>query len=447
MNCGKIRDLLSAYIDNQLRPRERGVVESHLRSCPACAEELSLLRQTIALAGSLPEVELPRGFHASLSARLAAVAAEQQAGSAHAARHAAAYGSSVAGGDGARAITVLGRMGRAMRRPAWRNALAMAATLVLVFAVTQYAFPGWDGNVWSLGARQYRLAGAPESTEGGRSVSLPAPGGTTSKAPGSGESVAAPSGTDAGKGGQALVDSTLTAPPPAAGQDGSMIIRTANLTVEVRDFAVADREIVPLVDGVGGYIESSSASLSGKVRSGWYRIRVPQGKFVETITKLEGLGALKGKELGSEDVSGAIIDLEARISNLRRQELRLGQLLGQAKTLDEILRVENELNRVRYQIEAAEGQLKWYRNRVTMSTIHLNLAEPGEPTTPPVPGADLWRRMWAAFVATWHGIGGFLVGLAVFVASISPVALLLAALWWAVRRYRSQGGWSRRAKG
>jgi len=37
MNCEKIKELLSRYIDDQLDPEERAVVEEHLKSCPDCA--------------------------------------------------------------------------------------------------------------------------------------------------------------------------------------------------------------------------------------------------------------------------------------------------------------------------------------------------------------------------------------------------------------------------
>lgn len=425
MNCGRAANLLSEYLDDQLRPGERAALELHLESCPSCAADLSLLRQTVTLASGLPELELPPGFRAQFSASLAAAAAERRA--------------EAAPDPGRRLPRWTGRSGSWLRRPGWRNALAAVAVLALVFAVGREILPGWDGNVWrlaTLGAQVLRGTELPGVTNG-RQTALPAPGGEPAVQP-TGPGGAARTGPteDTADAGLALATRVM----PQAGVDGSMMVRHANLTVEVRNFGDADRQVIPIVDAAGGYIESSSISLGDQVRSGWYRIRVPQAKFMETIGKLEALGTLKGKELGSEDVSGSVIDLEARISNLRRQELRLGQLLGQAKTLDEVLRVENELSRVRYQIEAAEGQLNWLRHRVAMATIQLNLAEPTEPPVPPVPGADLWRRIWQAFVATWRGIGGFMVGLVVFLASLAPVALVLVALWWGVQRYRRGGG-------
>jgi len=335
-----------------------------------------------------------------------------------------------------------------MRRPSpWRGALATAAALMLTFGVVRLSLPGWDGNVWNLTRyTQYRLGATGLTTrgEGDRTpgiASSPEPQGPdTTKAP------APPTEwgmADSGR--ESAGGSTDTIRMALQVADGSLIIRNASLTVEVRDFVATERLVVPIVDAAGGYVEGSSVSLEGKVRSGWFRVRVPQAKFSEVIGKFEEIGKPISREMGTEDVTAAVIDLEARITNLRRQELRLGELLSQAKNLDEILRVENELNRIRYQIEQSQSQLKWYQGRVTMATIYLHMSEPGAPTTPPVPGADLWYRLWQAFLGTWRGIGRFLEGLVVFVASIIPVALVLGGAWWGWLRYRRNRGYSRQA--
>jgi hypothetical protein len=217
---------------------------------------------------------------------------------------------------------------------------------------------------------------------------------------------------------------------------GSQVIRTAALGVEVKEFEPASRLVEDIVIAAGGYIEQSSVSMDAKTRSGYFRARVPENKFSETVRKLEELGKPLRRDLGTEDVTAPIMDLEARISSLRGQELRLAQLLAQAKTLDEVLRVENELSRIRYQIEAYEGQLRYYRSRVSLATITLNLSEPGVPVPPPVPGADLWYRIWQAFVATWKGIWRFTEAVFVFIASVAPVIAILAVAWWGYGRYR-----------
>jgi len=418
MRCGKIRDLLSEYIDGRLSPKVRAEIDKHLAVCADCAAELEFLKNTVQMVRELPEAEPPEDFHGQLHMRLAKAEAERRSAPADTRTGFGAW------------------MRGLLRRPALRGALAGVMVLVLVFSVAKYALPGWDGNVWTL------LRGGPALVTGFKEP-VDDPGssrGTGELTTSGGEGTAPQPGS--GKAGQDLAAAPQV--PGATGNLGALggdqIIYSATLTIEVEEFEPAGRQLEAIVTDAGGYVEQSSVSLDGTTKSGYYRVRVPQAAYAATIGKLEELGRVLRREQATEDVTGTVIDLEARISNLRRQELRLGELLSQAKTLDEILRVENELNRIRYQIEANEGQLKYLRDRVAMSSITVNLSEPKEPGPTPVPGADLWRRIWRAFVETWRGIGGFLEELVVFVASVVPVVLLLAALWLGYRRWRSSRG-------
>jgi hypothetical protein len=66
MTCERIEELLSAYLEGGLAAAERAEVESHLASCPACAELDGLMRETMAAAAAFPEVEPSPGLYAKL---------------------------------------------------------------------------------------------------------------------------------------------------------------------------------------------------------------------------------------------------------------------------------------------------------------------------------------------------------------------------------------------
>lgn len=61
-NCKEIRERLSAFIDNELPPQERKLIEKHLQECPACAQEESSLRQVIDLLDEIPDESPSRSF-------------------------------------------------------------------------------------------------------------------------------------------------------------------------------------------------------------------------------------------------------------------------------------------------------------------------------------------------------------------------------------------------
>lgn len=58
----RIEEMLSAYIDGELSPKERARVERHLAQCEVCARNLRTLRQTVGLLRQLPTVPAPRSF-------------------------------------------------------------------------------------------------------------------------------------------------------------------------------------------------------------------------------------------------------------------------------------------------------------------------------------------------------------------------------------------------
>ncbi len=58
----RAKELLSAYIDGELSPQEKTLVEGHLRECAECRRELETLRRTVAILRAAPRPALPRSF-------------------------------------------------------------------------------------------------------------------------------------------------------------------------------------------------------------------------------------------------------------------------------------------------------------------------------------------------------------------------------------------------
>ena len=59
---GRLRELLSAYVDGQVSASEASRVQEHLAACAECRRELEALRATVSLLRSLPQVQPSRSF-------------------------------------------------------------------------------------------------------------------------------------------------------------------------------------------------------------------------------------------------------------------------------------------------------------------------------------------------------------------------------------------------
>lgn len=59
MNCDRVAERMSSYLEGELPPDERARFDSHLESCPDCRELLDLMRTARAAMEDIPELEVP----------------------------------------------------------------------------------------------------------------------------------------------------------------------------------------------------------------------------------------------------------------------------------------------------------------------------------------------------------------------------------------------------
>lgn len=72
MNCDKVKELLWTYLENKTTAEETAEIETHLEGCAACREELAQQKEIKNALASLPDEELPEGYHTELMQKLQA---------------------------------------------------------------------------------------------------------------------------------------------------------------------------------------------------------------------------------------------------------------------------------------------------------------------------------------------------------------------------------------
>jgi hypothetical protein len=160
------------------------------------------------------------------------------------------------------------------------------------------------------------------------------------------------------------------------------IVRTADVRVRVRgSFTAAVERANAVAALLGGFVTSSSTSSLGRGRSSAeLTMRVPADQFDEARTRLGRLGKIESLEMHGRDVSGQLVDLDARLRAARAEEAALTILLGKAGSVGDILQIRDRLSGVRTEIEQLDGQQVALRDQVAMSTIHVALHEAGAPS-------------------------------------------------------------------
>lgn len=215
------------------------------------------------------------------------------------------------------------------------------------------------------------------------------------------------------------------------------VIKNADLNMRVPDLDEFVAWLGMRVEALDGIVADARVSGSGiaeeeRKRSGSAQLtlRLPAARFGAFLAELEDKGKILNRRIYSEDVTEQYVDLEARIANLKSQEERLRQILGQAQNVQEILSVERELERVRGDLESLSGKLNVLRDRVEFSTITLQVNEEKEPLVGIKTSSfhNLGQRISNSLVASLNGLANLAAGLVVFLAGALPVLVVLAII-------------------
>ena len=220
----------------------------------------------------------------------------------------------------------------------------------------------------------------------------------------------------------------------------TMVIRNGQAFIEVEKVDPAVFKIRQLAATVGGYITNSSISGGrDQIRQATLELKIPAANYDKAVESLPTIGKVETVTSTAQDVGEEFVDVTARVANSRRLEERLISLLAnRTGKLDEVLRVERELARVREEIERYEGRLRYLTSRAAMSTLTITIHEPS-----PLLGNDPGENpIMAALRAAWRNFVALIAGIIASLGVLIPLALIGVAGWYGYRRWKRRGSGS-----
>ncbi len=228
---------------------------------------------------------------------------------------------------------------------------------------------------------------------------------------------AAVGGEDFAGGGDGSED---TAAPENASPIEQRIIKTGEISIQVADVTEGMRAVRSLADEMGGYVGASQAGDTREGGRATLALRVPAARFDATLDRLRELGdEVLNETTREEDVTGAIVDLEARITNLRASEETYRSLLARAERIDDILAVQAQLDNVRGQIEQLEAEVAYLGEQADLSTLTVSLVPaPLETTTQEWSPGQAVQEAVAALLSLGQGLLIALIWIAIVVVPI-----------------------------
>ncbi|WP_199248173.1 DUF4349 domain-containing protein [[Phormidium] sp. ETS-05] len=168
-----------------------------------------------------------------------------------------------------------------------------------------------------------------------------------------------------------------------------------------------------------------TASLSHSVSM---EIRVPQERLEATVNALANLGTVLHRSLNAEDVSDQLVDNDARLRNLRRQEELVLRIMDRSGSVKDMMDAAQQLGQIREAIERLDAQVKYLQQQVTYSTISLELeAAPTEEAQPEIPLETQLKETWNGALDSVTDFSITLLKLSIYLLVYSPYLLVALA--------------------
>jgi hypothetical protein len=159
---------------------------------------------------------------------------------------------------------------------------------------------------------------------------------------------------------------TSTTTPEATATDavdtsGELLIYTALFHIGVYDVGASQAAIVESARSVGGFVFQQSDDR--------IIVRVPAPRFRAFVETVEGVGDVLHRQIDAQDVGEEFRDVEIRIRNLEAVRDRIAALLERGLSVEQVLVVERELERVTSELERMRGRQRYLADHIAFSTI------------------------------------------------------------------------------
>jgi hypothetical protein len=218
--------------------------------------------------------------------------------------------------------------------------------------------------------------------------------------------------------------------PTAAPSDGSItgdridVIRTGTFSLEVEDVDVSLTKLTGVVKSQGGYVSGSYRYTDTSTPYLTVTFRVPAASFDAAVLALRAEGTVLSEQISTYEVTMQLVDLEARLRNLRASEAALLELMTRATTVSDVLAVQTQLTAVRSDIESYDAQRAALADQVAMTTVSVTISPIGSSIGNATSGFDLGKEVSRA-VANLIAVGRTVIIAAInLVIVVVPIALV-----------------------
>lgn len=234
--------------------------------------------------------------------------------------------------------------------------------------------------------------------------------------------------------------------PPADEGLARKITYNMNASVQVEEVNLALDRITQEVKSLGGYVVESSQNQYQNNSSAQVTLKIPSSQLEGFRELISEVGKVLNQHTTANDITNQYYDADTRLRSLEAQETRYIEILKEAHTVEDILKIESYLGNIRMQIEQLKGQLKLWDHEVAYSTISLNLQTTPNPVSindpwQPVSWAKTWQAAQNAILktlsSTWNGFNYLIVGMAYAIPYLLLVGVVFG-VYKGIKKHRQK---------
>lgn len=222
-----------------------------------------------------------------------------------------------------------------------------------------------------------------------------------------------------------------------------LVIRNATLKLVVKNTEEDMSSIGKMAAEMGGFVNSSSTTKYDKGLQATLSLKIPSKQFDEMMSKLRKMAIeVQEEKITGQDVTAEFSDLDAQVKNLEAAETQLRGIMAKTEKSDDVLKVFNELTKVRGQIEQLKGRMNFLSRSAALATINVTLT-PDKLAEPVVlPG---WRpdgvakQAFEALLKALQTLGTLAIWLVIYALPIGLLVFgppVLIIRWLLKRRNR-----------
>lgn len=218
------------------------------------------------------------------------------------------------------------------------------------------------------------------------------------------------------------------------------IITNLFISMETKEFDNSINNLNNIVNKYKGYIENSDISYNNHVNNNIYKyaqytIRMPKNSVDKFTNEINKIGNIISQSTSKEDIAKEYYDTESKLNVLKIKEERILKILGRAEKIEDIIKLEDELNKVIYEKESITNEMKDMDNKISYSTLIINITEVDKFSNIETTKTSFGEKIINTFNNSLYFLKLTMENIIIIVIYILPFALIIGLVYLIINKF------------